>query len=1750
MQLPDCIWKLTAILANSRDEKELKHVWVEWRKALSKCKADYIPYVTLSNQAAKLNNFTNNAELWLLDDEDDTFKDQVQALWEQVKPLYLELHAYVRFKLRQKYGDVVPEKGPIPAHLLGNMWAQAWVNIASFTLPYPDVVDYDITAEMLKQNFTAKKIFETAESFFKSINLTAMPDLFWQRSIIEKPKDREIICHASAWDFFDGKNFRIKMCTDVNYEDMNTAHHEMGHIEYFLQYRDQPIPYRTGANNAFHEAVGDLISLSFSSTKHLRKIGLITSKTDNNEQILNNLYKIGLKKIAFLPFGYLIDLWRWDIFAGKTTPENYNCKWWELREKYQGIEPPVDRSEEDFDPAAKYHVVADVSYLRYFISFVIQFQFHKAVCEKAGEYEPNNPKKPLHECDIYQNTDAGNALKKMLEMGASKPWPDAMEALTGQRTMDASGILEYFKPLTKWLKQENAKNGVQVGWEKSKRVCVRTRQELVSKDKVTMVAVIAIILYFVLAASGKDSNIEEEEAAAYNFIKVTNKKIQENLNKAMIADWNYASNITDYNLEITLNVTAEVAQQGKEIWKQVKQFDWKRFSSTDLRRQFKSYSLLGRAALPEAELKALNKHISDMESVYSKAKICDYNNKTNCDLALEPELTAILANSRDEKELKHVWVEWRKALSKCKADYIPYVTLSNQAAKLNNFTDNAEVWLLDYEDDTFKDQVQALWEQVKPLYLELHAYVRFKLRQKYGDVVPEKGPIPAHLLGNMWAQAWINIASFTLPYPDVVDYDITAEMLKQNFTAKKIFETAESFFKSINLTAMPDLFWQRSIIEKPKDREIICHASAWDFFDGKNFRIKMCTDVNYEDMNTAHHEMGHIEYFLQYRDQPTPYRTGANNAFHEAVGDLISLSFSSTKHLRKIGLITSKTDNNEQILNNLYKIGLKKIAFLPFGYLIDLWRWDIFAGKTTPENYNCKWWELREKYQGIEPPVDRSEEDFDPAAKYHVVADVSYLRYFISFVIQFQFHKAVCEKAGEYEPNNPKKPLHECDIYQNTDAGNALKKMLEMGASKPWPDAMEALTGQRTMDASGLLEYFKPLTTWLKQENAKNGVQVGWEKSKRVCVRTRQELVSKDKPKESTVTMVAVIVIILYFVLAASGKDPNIEEEEAAAYNFIRVTNKKIQENLNKAMIADWNYASNITDYNLEITLNVTAEVAQQGKEIWKQVKQFDWKRFSSTDLRRQFKSYSLLGRAALPEAELKALNKHISDMESVYSKAKICDYNNKTNCDLALEPELTAILANSRDEKELKHVWVEWRKALSKCKADYIPYVTLSNQAAKLNNFTDNAEVWLLDYEDDTFKDQVQALWEQVKPLYLELHAYVRFKLRQKYGDVVPEKGPIPAHLLGNMWAQAWINIASFTLPYPDVVDYDITAEMLKQNFTAKKIFETAESFFKSINLTAMPDLFWQRSIIEKPKDREIICHASAWDIFDGKDFRIKMCTDVNYEDMNTAHHEMGHIEYFLQYRDQPTPYRTGANNAFHEAVGDLISLSFSSTKHLRKIGLITSKTDNNEQILNNLYKMGLKKIAFLPFGYLIDLWRWDIFAGKTTPENYNCKWWELREKYQGIEPPVDRSEEDFDPAAKYHVVADVSYLRYFISFVIQFQFHKAVCEKAGEYEPNNPKKPLHECDIYQNTDAGNALKKMLQMGASKPWPDAMEALTGQRTMDASGLLEYFKPLTTWLKQENAKNGVKVGWEKSKRVCVRTRQELVSKDKPKESTE
>lgn len=300
-------------------------------------------------------------------------------------------------------------------------------------------------------------------------------------------------------------------------------------------------------------------------------------------------------------------------------------------------------------------------------------------------------------------------------------------------------------------------------------------------------------------------------------------------------------------------------------------------------------------------------------------------------------------------------------------------------------------------------------------------------------------PIPIHLLGNMWGQQW-NIQDIVVPYKNKQSVDVTAEMLKQGYTPRKMFDMAENFFISLNMTKMPKSFWKNSIIEKPTDgREMVCHASAWDFAINDDVRIKQCTRVTMESFVTVHHEMGHIEYYLQYHNQPASFRSGANPGFHEAIGDVLALSVSTNRHLQRIGLLESFVEDEETKINQLMRLGLGKLVFLPFAFAMDKFRWEIFRGNVKPENANCYFWTLRDQLSGVEPPIVRTNRDFDITAKYHASADVEYLRYFVSFIIQFQFHKAACLKAGEFEPNNPDKTLNNCDIYQSTRAGNALR---------------------------------------------------------------------------------------------------------------------------------------------------------------------------------------------------------------------------------------------------------------------------------------------------------------------------------------------------------------------------------------------------------------------------------------------------------------------------------------------------------------------------------------------------------------------------------------------------------------------------------------------------------------------------------------------------------------------------------------
>nr|XP_019588384.1 PREDICTED: angiotensin-converting enzyme-like [Rhinolophus sinicus] len=576
------------------------------------------------------------------------------------------------------------------------------------------------------------------------------------------------------------------------------------------------------------------------------------------------------------------------------------------------------------------------------------------------------------------------------------------------------------------------------------------------------------------------------ETMAKRFLQYYDNTAQIVWNQFMEATWNYVTNITKKNQEEMLHKDEEKNKHTLYFGTRVRLFKNARFQDPAVKRMLSKLQNIEKAALPKDELREYNKLLAYMKTTYNMGQVC--LNEGPC-MPLEPDLKEIMATSRNQKDLLWAWQGWRDAVGRTlRVNFEHYVELSNKAARLNGYRDMGALWRSKYESDKLEQDLEQLFHELQPLYLNLHAYVRRALHRYYGpEVINVKGPIPAHLLGNMWAQSWVKILDLVLPFPNKPPEDITNIMRSQHWNPEKMFIEAEKFITSLGLLSTPPEFWENSIMEMPSDgREVECQASAWDFYNGKDFRIKKCTEVTIEDLLSIFHQMGHIQYFLQYKNLPVIFRAGPNPAFEEAVGSVITLSASSHKHLLNRGLLSRQHQDSEEELNFLMGIALDKIAFIPFAYLVDLFRWKVFDGTIQKDAYNLEWWNLRLKYQGLCPPIPRTEDDFDPGAKFHIVASMPYMRYFLSLVLQFQFHEALCKASGHAGP------LHRCDIYNSRTAGKLLEDMLKQGSSKPWPEVLQNITGKTKMSAKALMTYFKPLLDWLVTENVRQGEILGW----------------------------------------------------------------------------------------------------------------------------------------------------------------------------------------------------------------------------------------------------------------------------------------------------------------------------------------------------------------------------------------------------------------------------------------------------------------------------------------------------------------------------------------------------------------------------------------------------------------------------------------------------------------------------------
>ena len=454
-------------------------------------------------------------------------------------------------------------------------------------------------------------------------------------------------------------------------------------------------------------------------------------------------------------------------------------------------------------------------------------------------------------------------------------------------------------------------------------------------------------------------------------------------------------------------------------------------------------------------------------------------------------------------------------------------------------------------------------------------------------------------------------------------------------------------------------------------------------------------------------------------------------------------------------------------------------------------------------------------------------------------------------------------------------------------------------------------------------------------------------------------------------------------------------------------------------------------------------------------------------------------------------------------------------------------VIDNSRDPDELLKAWEGWRNIGTPMKDKYLRMVEIGNLGAKDLGYEGLTDLWFSQYDmpAEEFLAETDRVWGELKPLYDALHCHVRSELSEHYGEeVVPKEGVLPAHVLGNMWGQSWANVYDlvYTPDNPNASSgIDLTKILEEKNIDEIEMTKIAENFFISLGFQPLPDTFWERSLFVKPQDRSVVCHASAWNLdADANDLRIKMCIERNAEDFSTIHHELGHIFYYQAYNStQPSVFQSGANDGFHEAVGDLLSLSI-TPEYYNKIGLISEAEakDATSDPISLLMQQALQGVVSVPWTLMLDKWRAGVFSGETSESQLNDSWWELREYYQGIGVPRERGADAFDPGAKYHIPGNTPYTRYYLAQILQYQFHESLCNQMG-FEG-----PLHECSIYDNELAGKKLRAMLSLGQSQEWQVALEALTGTRSLSGKSMLNYYKPLKDWLDVQNTDRTC--GWE------------------------
>lgn len=436
---------------------------------------------------------------------------------------------------------------------------------------------------------------------------------------------------------------------------------------------------------------------------------------------------------------------------------------------------------------------------------------------------------------------------------------------------------------------------------------------------------------------------------------------------------------------------------------------------------------------------------------------------------------------------------------------------------------------------------------------------------------------------------------------------------------------------------------------------------------------------------------------------------------------------------------------------------------------------------------------------------------------------------------------------------------------------------------------------------------------------------------------------------------------------------------------------------------------------------------------------------------------------------------------------------------------QIDSTLRSSKDIADRRAYWEASKAVGPTLKPGIMNLRDLRNQTVQALGYPDFFTYQVSDYSmtTDEMLQMTDNLLRQIRPLYRELHTWARYELAKRYAVPVPEQ--LPAHWLSNRWGQNWSDLVSPSDgPSPDDAFKGKTAEW---------VVRSSEDFYKSLGFSALPTSFYEKSsLYPLPADASYKknTHASAWHLDLENDLRSLMSVEPNAYWWETSHHELGHIYYYVSYTrpEIPLVLRSGANRAYHEAIGSLIGLASTQRPFLVGRGLVTASAGGDGR--TQLLREALNYIVFMPWSAgVMTRFEHELYARNLPADQWNARWWELARRYQGIVPPTARGEQFADGLTKTHINDDPGqYYDYALSFALLFQMHNHIAKNILNQDPRNT-------NYYGNTGVGDFLRTLMAPGASRPWRDVLRETTGQE-LNANAMMEYFAPLYGWLQEQN----------------------------------